>query len=165
MKSVAVYAGTFDPPTLGHLDVLMRVAPLFDRVHVVVAHNHKKKSLFSSDERVALIEASLKELKAPKNIDVDKHEGLTIDYCRKKKARVMIRGLRAVSDFESELQMAMMNRRIRDDIETLHVMTAEKFLFLSSSLIKEVFASGASVDGLVPKCVARELERKINGET
>jgi len=159
MKRVAVYAGTFDPPTLGHLDVLSRVEPLFDKIYVVVAENHRKKTLFTPQQRVSLIEDSLKELKQFKShIEVLSYAGLIVDFCKKQNAKVLIRGLRAISDFENELQMAAMNRRLMAGIETLHMMTDEKYLFVSSSLIKEVAMSGGALGGIVPKCVEKALK-------
>lgn len=159
MAKIAVYAGSFDPPTLGHLDVIRRVVPHFEKVHVVIAENPKKQSLFSTSERRDLLADCLRDFGT--KIEIFSHKGLIVDYCRIAGAKVLIRGLRAVSDFESELQMASMNRRLESQIETFHVMTDEKFLFVSSSLVKEIAQFGGRLGELVPNGVEAALRKKF----
>lgn len=160
MHSQAVYAGSFDPLTQGHLDVIRRVQPLFDHIHLVVAANNSKKTLFTAAERVELIRKSV-EGELPKgSFTVSSYEGLVVNYCKAHHVRVLIRGLRAVSDFEKEFQMAAMNRRLDPDIETLHVMTDERHFFLSSSLVKEIAHHHGPLDELVPPPVAEALKKK-----
>jgi pantetheine-phosphate adenylyltransferase len=162
MRRTAVYAGSFDPPTNGHLDVLRRVAPLFDKIHLVVASNSGKNSLFRSEERIALLKEAIAEALPGLSIEITSWDGLVVDYCKKVEARVLIRGLRALSDFENEFQMATMNRHLNPQIETLHIMTGEKFFFISSSLIKEVARFGGNLTELVPKNVEKALKKKAS---
>ena len=163
MERVAVYAGSFDPPTNGHLDIVRRVQPLFDKIHLVVADNPRKLVLFTAAERAELLREALKGSVPAESLFVTVHEGLVVDYCKKIGARVLIRGLRAVRDFEVELQMASMNRRLDPTIETLHVMTDEKYFFVSSSLIKEIAHYGASLlKDLVPANVASALAKRFS---
>lgn len=157
---MAVYAGSFDPPTNGHLDIIRRVSPLFDKLHLVVAENNRKNTLFTAAERVALLKEALKGDVSEANSIVTSHQGLVVEYCREHGAQVLIRGLRAISDFESEFQMATMNRRLGPEIETLLVMTDEKYFFVSSSLIKEVFMHGGDLRRLVPSNVEKALVKK-----
>lgn len=161
MRRVAVYAGSFDPPTLGHLDVLSRAATLFDVIYVVVAKNSEKQSLFDVSERVELLKRSIPQRKSGAKIVIEVHEGLIVDFCKRVGSHALIRGLRAISDFEAEFKMATMNRRLNRGIETLHIMTDERYLFLSSSLIKEVARHGAKLNGLVPTVVARAIREKM----
>jgi pantetheine-phosphate adenylyltransferase len=160
---IAVCPGSFDPLTMGHVDIIERAARLFDRVIVAVLINQEKKPLFSLDERVEII----REVFAAKpNVEVDTFEGLLVDYAQQKHASVIIRGLRAVSDFEFELQMALMNRRLRPEVETVFMMPAEPYTYVSSRLVKEVVALGGSVHGLVPDVVEERLrEKKLARET
>jgi pantetheine-phosphate adenylyltransferase len=160
MKRVGVYAGSFDPPTNGHLDVVHRVAPSFDVLYLVVADNARKNTLFTGAERASLLSQALKKQKLPCRVEVAVHHGLTIEFCKKVKCKVMIRGLRAISDFEAEFSMATMNRRLAPDIETFLVMTGENHFFVSSSLVKEAALHGADVRNLVPSNVAKALEKK-----
>lgn len=156
----AVYAGSFDPPTNGHIDVIRRVQPNFDKLFLVVAENPRKKTLFTTQERIDLLKEALKGVLPEGSFQVESSDGLIVDYCRKVKAKILIRGLRAISDFEAEFQMATMNRRLGKDIETLLVVTDEKYLFVSSSLIKEVAYHRGELDGLVPDNVKKALEQK-----
>ena len=158
MRRIAVYAGSFDPLTNGHLDVIRRVQPLFDQLHLVVAVNANKKSVFTPKERVALIQKSVEDLLPKDSFVINAFDGLIVDYCKKHKVRVLIRGLRAVSDFEKEFQMASMNRRLDSDIETLHVMTDERYFFLSSSIVKEIAYHKGPLEELVPAPVAKALK-------
>lgn len=159
--TVAVYAGTFDPPTLGHIDIVKRVVPMFPELHVVIAHNPRKKTLFSAEERAELFREALKGV-LPKNakITVNVHVGLVVDYCKAVGSRVLVRGMRAVSDFEYEWQMASMNRHLAENIETVHIMTDEKYFFVSSSLVKEISHFGGDMASFVPACVVKALKEK-----
>jgi pantetheine-phosphate adenylyltransferase len=153
----AVYAGSFDPITNGHLDIVERSARVFDEVIVAVLNNEQKASLFSPSERVDLIRRSI----APhKNASVDLFDGLLVDYCRRRGASVVIRGVRAVSDFEYEFQMALMNRRLNPAVDTVFMMPQEDYTYLSSRLVKEVFRLGGDVEGLVPAVALEALTLK-----
>ena len=133
MKRAAVYAGSFDPLTLGHLDIIQRVAPLFDRLYLAVGRNQKKQGLFRAEERAELIRGAIKSARLKGDFHVEIVDGLIVDFCKEHEIHVLIRGLRALSDFETELQISSMNRKLAPKIETFHVMTAEKYFFLSSS--------------------------------
>ncbi|MBI4455761.1 MAG: pantetheine-phosphate adenylyltransferase [Acidobacteria bacterium] len=154
----AIYPGSFDPITNGHLDVIKRCCNLFEKVIVAVLLNAAKTPLFSTAERVRMLREATGHLK---NVSVETFEGLLVDYARRKRARVIVRGIRAVSDYEYELQMALMNRRLDDSIETVFMMPAESYSYLSSRLVKEVFLLGGSVNGLVPPTVETALAKKI----
>jgi pantetheine-phosphate adenylyltransferase len=154
---VAVFPGSFDPLTNGHVDIIERGCYIFDRVIVAVLINEAKTPLFSIDERVAMIREVCKD---KVNVEVDTFDGLLVDYGRRKGAHAIIRGLRAVSDFEYEFQMALMNRRLNHDLETVFLMPAEQYTYTSSRLIKEVFMLGGQVSGLVPDVVEERLRKK-----
>ncbi|HSO93845.1 MAG TPA: pantetheine-phosphate adenylyltransferase, partial [Candidatus Dormibacteraeota bacterium] len=145
--TTAVYPGSFDPLTFGHLDILHRAAGIFERVVIAVIENPSKKPLFTTDERVAMIRSSIGEMP---RVEVNTFNGLTIDFARQAEARVIVRGLRAVSDFETEFQMALMNRRLEPDVTTVFIPTSLRHLFLSSSLIKELTAFGGDIAEFVP---------------
>jgi pantetheine-phosphate adenylyltransferase len=147
MSRIAVYPGSFDPLTNGHVDIILRGAKLFDRIIVAVLTNAEKTPLFSVDERLAIIRETFADTP---NVEADQFTGLLIDYARDKHASVIVRGLRAVSDFEYEMQMALMNRHLHPDVETVFMMPAEQYTYVSSRLIKEVVALGGDVTGLVP---------------
>jgi pantetheine-phosphate adenylyltransferase len=164
MKRLAVYAGSFDPPTNGHIDIVRRVQPLFDKLYLVVAENARKTPFFSSKERQELLNGALKDSLPRDSFEVCIHDGLIVDFCKKIGATVLVRGLRAVSDFEVELQMASMNRRLDPKIETFHVMTDEKFFFVSSSLIREVAYHGGELGELVPANVREKLKQKVQSK-
>ena len=157
MRTV-VYPGSFDPPTNGHLDVIQRASRLFDRVVVAVARNNNKTPLFSPDERKELIEESVSELA---NVDVDVFEGLLIDYVTKQNCNIVIRGIRAVSDFEFEFQMALMNRKLNEKIETLFMMPRASYSFLSSHLVKEIASLGGDVSTFVSATTSKALVTKL----
>jgi len=154
---VAVFPGSFDPMTNGHVDIIERGCAIFDRVIVAVLINADKTPLFSVDERVSII----REVCASRpSVEVDTFDGLLVDYARRQGATALIRGLRAVSDFEYEFQMALMNRRLNHDLETVFLMPAEQYTYTSSRLIKEVFRLGGAVSGLVPPLVEQRLRQK-----
>jgi len=157
MPRIAVYPGSFDPLTNGHVDIILRGARLFDRIIVAVLTNAEKTPLFSVDERLAIIRETFK---GTPNVEADRFSGLLIDYARDKKASAIVRGLRAVSDFEYEMQMALMNRHLHPDVETVFMMPAEQYTYVSSRLIKEVVALGGDVTGLVPSGVEARLSQK-----
>src|SRR6058998_1558723 len=150
MSTLAVYPGSFDPLTNGHVDIISRGARLFDRIVVAILANAEKSPLFSMDERVDIARAVFRD---QPNVEVDTFDGLLVDYVERRGAHVIVRGLRAVSDFEFEFQMALMNRRLRPTIETVYMMPAEQYTYISSRLIKEVFSLGGQVEGLVPGLV------------
>ncbi|HOI16113.1 MAG TPA: pantetheine-phosphate adenylyltransferase [Geobacteraceae bacterium] len=158
-KKIAVYPGSFDPITFGHLDIINRALKIFDEVVIAVARNERKSPLFTVEERVDLIKAVLKQNERAK---VDTFEGLLVDYARSQKAQAIIRGLRAISDFEYELQMAQINRGISKDVETVFLMTSVFYSFLSSSMVKEVHSLRGPIDGLVPPLVKKALDAKFN---
>ncbi|UFS70488.1 pantetheine-phosphate adenylyltransferase [Geomonas sp. RF6] len=155
---IAVYPGSFDPITYGHLDIIERSLQVFDRVIVAVAINSTKKSLFSIEERTALLNEVLKD---EPRVRVDSFSGLLVDYVNSQGAEVIVRGLRAVSDFEFEFQLAQMNRSLAQHIQTLFMMTSVPYSFLSSSIIKEVSSLNGSVDGMVPPLVKAALDAKF----
>jgi pantetheine-phosphate adenylyltransferase len=154
----AVYPGTFDPVTYGHIDIVKRAAKIYDKVIVAVAHNEDKNPLFSVAERVSMLEDSLRSLK---NVIVDDFNGLAVDYVRSKDSRVMIRGLRMISDFEAEFQMALTNRKLAEDIETIFMMPNECYSYISSKLMKEAAKLGADVKNFIPKNVQILLRKKL----
>ncbi|MDX9871853.1 MAG: pantetheine-phosphate adenylyltransferase [Clostridia bacterium] len=154
----AIYPGTFDPVTNGHIHIAARACKLFDEVIVAIAANSYKKTLFSVDERVEMMRESLKHLK---NAKVDSFTILTVDYAAQQEAQAMIRGLRAITDFEYEMQMALMNKRLNHNMETLFLMTSAEHSFLSSSVIKQVAMLHGTVKGLVPEIVEKRLQEKF----
>ena len=158
MRRIAIYPGSFDPITNGHLDVITRAAGMFDHVVVACAHNVEKMPLFTTKERVALAQAAVKGIR---NVSVDGFEGLLVEYAKRKKARVVVRGLRAVSDFEFEFQMALMNRRLEPKVETIFLMPKDEYTFISSRLVREIAWLGGDVSNFVPAGVQRALKQKI----
>ena len=158
MSTLAVYPGSFDPLTNGHVDIILRGARLFDRIIVAILVNAEKKPLFTMDERV---EIARDVFRSQSNVEVDTFDGLLVDYVAKRGAQVIVRGLRAVSDFEFEFQMALMNQRLNPRIETVFMMPAEQYTYISSRLIKEVFSLGGRVSGLVPDLVEQRLRQKV----
>jgi pantetheine-phosphate adenylyltransferase len=154
---IAIYPGSFDPLTNGHIDIIERGARLFDRIIVSILLNLDKKPLFSVKERIEICREAFSR---HANVEVDTFDGLLVDYVRRKRALVIVRGLRAISDFEYELQMALMNRRLNHDVETVFMMPAEPYTYVSSRLVKEVVALGGSVEGLVPPGVEARLRAK-----
>lgn len=162
MPTLAVYPGSFDPLTNGHVDIITRGARLFDRIVIAILVNADKTPLFTKEERVEIAREVFKHVP---NVEVDTFDGLLVDYVEKRKADVIVRGLRAVSDFEFEFQMALMNQRLNARIETVFMMPAEQYTYTSSRLIKEVFRLGGRVHGLVPDMVEERLRRKIAART
>lgn len=158
MPTLAVYPGSFDPLTNGHVDIITRGARLFDRIIVAVLINAEKAPLFTMEERVAIARTVFKDMP---NVEVDTFDGLLVDYVERRQAQVIVRGLRAVSDFEFEFQMALMNQRLNGKIDTIFMMPAEQYTYISSRLIKEVFRLGGRVHGLVPDMVEEHLRQKI----
>ncbi|RMG27165.1 MAG: pantetheine-phosphate adenylyltransferase [Armatimonadetes bacterium] len=156
----AVYPGSFDPPTLGHVDILRRAAGLFDEVIVAVGANTAKKPMFSLEERVAMLQEIVAELP---NVQVLPFDGLLVNFATQHDASAVIRGLRAVSDFENEFQMALANRTLAPNLETVFLMTSAEVMFVSSSIVKEIASLGGDVSGLVPKNVAARLMRMREG--
>lgn len=154
---IAVYPGSFDPLTNGHVDIIQRGSRFFDRIVIAVLLNLEKAPLFTVPERVSIAREVFREWP---NVEVDTFDGLLVDYARRKQASVIVRGLRAVSDFEYEMQMALMNRRLNPDVETVFMMPAEPYTYVSSRLVKEVVALGGSVHGLVPEVVEARLRDK-----
>lgn len=159
MTRIAVCPGSFDPITYGHLDIIKRGAKVFDEVYVVVLNNSSKKSLFSTKERMDLIGEVTKQIP---NVKVDSFQGLLVDYANSVKADAIIRGLRAVSDFEYEMQITSMNRVLNDKIETFFIMTNSQYSFLSSSIVKEVAQYNGNVSDLVPQEVEEALRNKFS---
>lgn len=154
----AIYPGSFDPITNGHLDLVHRAAKLFDRVIIAVAQNESKKALFTLKERLELVQAAVADI--PK-VEADSFEGLLVHYVERVNGNAIIRGLRAVSDFEFEFQLALMNRKLNEKVETIFMMPKETYTFLSSRMIKEIFALGGNINGFVPEPVHAALTRKL----
>jgi pantetheine-phosphate adenylyltransferase len=154
---LAVFPGSFDPLTNGHVDIILRSARLFERIVVAVLVNQEKKPFFSADERVGMIREVFREYT---NVEAESFEGLLVEYARRRRASATIRGIRAVSDYEYEFQMALMNRHLEPMLETVFMMPAEQYTYLSSRLTKEVFNLGGDVTGLVPPAVEQAMRRK-----
>jgi len=158
-KVVAIYPGSFDPPTNGHLDLIERGSNIFDELVVAILRNADKTPLFSVGERRRMLEDLTSDFK---NVRVDVFDGLTVEYAARVKASAVLRGIRALSDYEYELQMAMMNRKLRPDLETVFMMPAEQYSYLSSRLVREVARLGGAISGLVPEMVEQRLKEKLD---
>jgi pantetheine-phosphate adenylyltransferase len=158
MNGIAIYPGSFDPVTNGHIDIAERGLKLFDKVIVAILHNPGKEYLFTVEERMELLSISLG---SHTNIEIDTFDGLLVDYAARKNANAILRGMRAVSDFEYEFQMALMNRRMNRDIQTVFLMTGLRWIFTSSSIIKEAARFGGNINGMVPSEVNRRLKKKF----
>lgn len=158
MPCIAVCPGSFDPITNGHLDIIIRGAKIFDEIYVSVLNNSTKTPLFSVEERIALIKEVTKDIP---NVKVDAFDGLLVEYAKSVNANALIRGLRAISDFEYEMQNASMNRVLNDEVETFFIMTNNQYSFLSSSIVKEVAKYGGDISELVPPLVEKELQNKF----
>jgi len=160
MPRTAIYPGSFDPVTNGHIDILKRGLTLFDHIIVAILHNPAKKALFSISERIEMLEISLKNVA---NIEIDTFNGLLVDYAAQRRASAILRGMRAVSDFEYEFQLALMNRRLNRRVQTVFLMTGLRWIFTSSSIIKEAAQFGGNINGMVPPVVNRKLAEKFAG--
>ncbi len=156
---IAVYPGTFDPITFGHMDIIKRSAALFDKVIVAVAEDNYKKTLFTLEERIELVDLQIKE---KNNVETKYFNGLLMNFVKKEGACAVIRGLRAVSDFDYEFQMSLMNKKLNHNIETIFLMTSNEYLFISSSIIKQAAELGGCIKGLVPEDVAAALKKKYS---
>ena len=156
---IAIYPGTFDPITNGHIDIIKRALKLFDKVIITVARNSAKDPLFSEEERLAMIREAVRKLKG---VEVDTFDGLLVKYARRKNATAFVRGLRAISDFEYELQMALMNRKLNEDLVTVFLMPNEKYTYLDSSIVREIASHHGNVSKFVPPHVLRELKKKFS---
>jgi len=161
MSRIAVYPGSFDPLTRGHLDIIQRAAKIFDHVIVTVTNNTTKKHLFSVSERLEIVEEAIRPLP---NVDVDTFSGLLVDYLRSKKAKILIRGLRVVSDMDYEFQLASFNRRLYKDVETVFLMPDDQYTYLASSMVREIARLGAGSDQFVTPFVARMLKLKFSAK-
>lgn len=158
MERIAIYPGSFDPVTNGHLDIIERGLQLFDRIIVAILQNPAKESLFTVDERIEMLKMSLKNFD---RTEVDTFDGLLVEYADKRQATAILRGMRAVSDFEYEFQLALMNRRLNRDIQTVFLMTGLRWIFTSSSIIKEAARFGGNIEGMVTPMVGRKLKQKF----
>jgi len=158
MDRIAIYPGSFDPVTNGHLDIIKRGLKLFDKIIVTILLNPAKKTLFSLKERTELLEICLKERQ---DVEIASYDGLLVDYAEKRNAQAILRGMRAVSDFEYEFQLALMNRKLKREIETVFLMTGLRWIFTSSSIIKEAAQFGGEIDDMVPPAVNRKLKEKL----
>ncbi len=161
-QKIAIYPGTFDPVTYGHIDLIKRATKIFDRVVIAVAANKSKAPLFSVEERVMMLKDAVRGMN---NVVVENFDGLVVDYIKKTGSNVMIRGLRMLSDFEYEFQMALTNRKLDDDIETIFMMPSESYSYVSSKLIKEAAGLGADVSNFVPRRVQTLLKKKLSNKT
>lgn len=157
-KQRAIYPGSFDPVTVGHLDIIKRALLIFEHVTVVVSRNTQKETLFSLEERVDFMKRALKGVKG---VSIESHEGLTVEYARKRKARTVIRGLRATSDFDYEFQMAVTNRKLSKQVDTIFLMPSENHFYISSRLIKEIAKLQGDISQYVPAFVAKRLREKM----
>lgn len=153
-----IYPGSFDPVTYGHIDIIDRCSKKFDKVTVAVLNNSSKKGLFTIEERIVLLEKSLEKYE---NVEIDSFSGLLVDYIKEKDCKTMVRGLRAVSDFEYEMQMALVNKKLAPDIETLFMVSSDKYAYLSSSIVREVARYNGEISSFVPKVVENALREKI----
>lgn len=159
MKRIAIYPGSFDPVTNGHIDIVQRGKDLFDEVIVAILYNPGKSALFSVQERMEMLHESMKDLQG---VSFDTFSGLLVDYARSRGAQAILRGMRAVSDFEYEFQLALMNRKLNRDVQTVFLMTGLRWIFTSSSIIKEAASFGGDISDMVPPLVERKLKAKLN---
>ncbi len=157
-KKIAIYPGTFDPITLGHVNIVQKASEMFDEVVMAIAKDNYKETFFSLEERTKLCQEALKDIP---NARAESFEGLVVDFAKKLGTNIMIRGLRAVSDFEYELQLALMNKKLSNEIETIFLVPRFDYLYLSSSMVRNIAAVDGDVETLVPKCVAEVLKKKV----
>ncbi len=162
MPKVAIYPGSFDPVTNGHLDIVERGLKIFDKIIVAILYNPNKEYLFGLEERLEMLKDCLKKFKG---VEIDSFDGLLVNYAAQRKAHAILRGLRAMSDFEYEFQMALMNRRLNREVQTVFLMTGLRWIFTSSSIIKEAIQFGGNIDGMVPDLVQAKLVQKFNLDT
>lgn len=162
MRRIAIYPGSFDPITNGHLDIVERGLSIFDKIIVAILLNPSKESFFSVEERMEMLQISMKKFA---NVEFDTFDGLLVDYAHKQKAHAILRGMRAVSDFEYEFQLALMNRRLRREIQTVFLMTGLRWIFTSSSIIKEAAQFGGDINDMVPPIVNKKLQKKYAEKT
>ena len=162
MEKIAIYPGSFDPITNGHLDIVERGLSIFDKIIVAILLNPSKESFFSVEERMEMLQISMKKFT---NVEFDTFDGLLVDYAHKQKAHAILRGMRAVSDFEYEFQLALMNRRLRREIQTVFLMTGLRWIFTSSSIIKEAAQFGGDIKDMVPPIVNKKLQKKYAEKT
>lgn len=162
MKNSAIYPGSFDPLTNGHLDILERAVQMFEKVIVTVAVNNKKKAVFTGEERVGLIQEAIRDKDWADKVEVEQFTGLLIDYARKKKVNVLLRGVRQISDFEYEFRMALTNRRLAPEIDTVFLMPDEQLTFISATIVKEIAAWNGDLSSFVPDNVAEALRKKFD---
>jgi pantetheine-phosphate adenylyltransferase len=155
----AIYPGSFDPVTNGHVDVIKRALKIFDKVIVAVGDNPGKRPAFTTEERIEMLKDCTKSIK---NVEIDSFSGLLLDYVKSKNSKIIVRGLRAVSDFEFEFQRALMNRVVDNEIETIFIMTKEDYVYLNSSIVKEMAMFGGKLNGLVPEIVEKKLKEKFS---
>ena len=158
MQRTAIYPGSFDPVTNGHVDIVERGLKIFDKIIVAILRNPTKEALFTVEERKEMIETSLNR---NSNVEIDVFDGLLVDYAKKRNAVAILRGMRAVSDFEYEFQLALMNRKLNREIQTVFLMTGLRWIFISSSIIKEAASFGGNINGMVPPIVSRKLKEKF----
>ncbi|MBN2730811.1 MAG: pantetheine-phosphate adenylyltransferase [Balneolaceae bacterium] len=161
MKTLALYPGSFDPITFGHLDILQRATELFDKVIVTIAINSRKETVFTGDEREALLKKCLKDKDWAKKVDIEQFSGLLVDFAKQKNAKTLVRGVRQISDFEYEFRMALTNRRLAPNVDTVFLMPNEHLTFISASLVKEVATWGGDLSSFVPEHVATALKEKM----
>lgn len=161
METLALYPGSFDPITYGHLDILERATDLFDKVIITIANNKEKDTVFTGDEREALIEECLKDKSWADRVEIQQFTGLLVDFAKEKNAQTLVRGVRQVSDFEYEFRMALTNRRLAPDVDTVFLMPNEQLTFISASLVKEIAYWDGDLSSFVPKHVARALSKKF----
>lgn len=158
MKRVAIYPGSFDPVTNGHIDIVQRATQLFDRIIVTILHNPNKKALFSLEERMEMLRESMRDVPG---LSFDTFDGLLVDYAKQKGAQAILRGMRAVSDFEYEFQMALMNRKLNREVQTVFLMTGLRWIFTSSTIIKEAARFGGDISDMVPEIVNQKIQAKF----
>ena len=158
MPKVAIYPGSFDPVTNGHIDIVERGLKLFDKIIVSILHNPKKEYLFSLEERLEMLKDCMKKFKG---VEIDSFDGLLVEYAASRKAHAILRGLRAMSDFEYEFQLALMNRRLNREVQTVFLMTGLRWIYTSSSIIKEAAQFGGNIEGMVPPIVEEKIKQKF----
>ncbi len=162
MERIALYPGSFDPFTNGHLDILQRASRMYDKIIVTIAVNNSKNAVFSGDERISLIKEAIKDFKWADRIEIELFTGLLVNFAKKKNVNVLLRGVRQISDFEYEFRMALTNRRLAPDVDTVFMMPDEQLTFISATIVKEIAAWGGDLSSFVPDNVARALQKKYS---